>query len=304
MSDWKQLFAFTKQERNGIAVLCVLIVGAITYIALQPILFQPATVPTEIPAEYLTAGTPDPSFVNGTATTETDKNSDQPDIASIAGQTSVYQQNELFLFNPNELPEADWVRLGLTPAQAKSVKNFESKGGVFRTKEDVKKLYVISPEKYLELEPFIVIPVRDDSLPKYERKKLDIVLELNTADTSQLVKVNGIGPYFAAQIVAYRGRLGGFHHKEQLREVKGMDEEKYGQIQASFKCDSSYITRINVNTAEVSELKKHPYVTPTVASALVNYRKQHGNFRQLSDIMQCKVITPELFAKLAPYLTL
>lgn len=303
MSDWKQLFAFTKQERNGIAVLCVLIVGAIAYIALQPILFQPATVPTEIPSEYLTSGNPGTPSSNISAGTEKE-NDDQPDVAAIAGQTSVYQQNELFLFNPNGLAEADWVRLGLSPAQAKSVKNFESKGGFFKAKEDVKKLYVISPEKYLELEPYIVIPAKTDSAPSYERRKLDIVLELNTADTAQLVKVNGIGSVFAARIVAYRLRLGGFHHKEQLMEVFGMDEVKYGPIQASFKCDSSYITKINVNTAEVSDLKKHPYVTPTVATALVSYRKQHGNFKQLADIMQCKVITPELFAKLAPYLTL
>lgn len=305
MSDWKQLFAFTKQERNGIAVLCTLIVGAIAYIALQPVLFQPATIPTEIPTAYRTNVTEDVAPAeSGSNGTTTETKYDQPDLASIAGQSSVYQQNELFLFNPNGLAETEWVRLGLTPAQAKSVKNFEAKGGVFRTKEDVKKLYVISPEKYSELEPYIVIPQGADSTRTYEKKKSTVILELNTADTSQLVQVSGIGPAFAARIVAYRARLGGFHHKEQLKEVYGIDEEKYTQIQGSFKCDSTYITKINVNTAEVSQLKLHPYFTPTVANALVNYRKQHGNFKQVSDIMQCKVITRELFLKLAPYLTI
>jgi competence ComEA-like helix-hairpin-helix protein len=299
MTDWKQLLTFTKQERNGIAVLCVLLAGALAYFFLQPVLFQAATVPTEIPAGYY-------EQLNAPKNTEgvrVEKEKHEVDVAFMAGQRSLYQQNELFLFNPNGLAESDWIRLGLSPAQARSVKNFEAKGGSFRTKEDVKKLYVISPQKYKELESYIVIPQRSDST-FVKKEKAPLVIELNTADTSMLVKVNGIGSAFAQRIVAYRAMLGGFHSKEQLLEVYGMDQEKYAQIEPSLTCNPTYVTKINVNTAQVADLKKHPYFTPNTASALVNYRKQHGSFRQLQDIMQCKVITPELFEKLSPYLTL
>jgi competence protein ComEA len=299
MKDWKQIFTFTKQERNGIGVLCFLLVGAIAYLVLQPVLFQPASVPTEIPTEYY-------ERLNKADEGEAVKvfaEKTEVEVAYMAGQRSLYQWNELFLFNPNGLLEADWVRLGLSPAQAKSVKNFESKGGTFRNKEDVKKLYVISPAKYDELEKYIVIP-RDSTVPFEKKEKAKIILELNTADTLQLVNVNGIGPVFAKRIVNHRFRLGGFHSKEQLMEVNGIDQAKYTEIESSFTCDPSYVTKINVNTASVTELKKHPYFTPAVANALVNYRKQHGNFKQLSDIMQCKVITQDLFDKLSPYLTI
>jgi competence protein ComEA len=299
MNDWKQLFTFTKQERNGIGVLCVFLVGAVAYLIFQPLLFQPANVPTEIPAAYY-------EHLNKPVETEAVKvyaEKIEVEIAFMAGQRSLYQQNELFLFNPNGLAEADWVRLGLSPAQAKSVKNFEAKGGTFRSKEDVKKLYVISPEKYVELEQYIVIP-RDSSNTFVKKEKVKVVMELNTADTLQLVKVNGIWPSMAKRIVDYRFRLGGFHSKEQLLEVYGMDNAKYTEIESSFTCDPSYVSKISVNTATTSDLKKHPYFTPTAANALVNYRKQHGNFKQLSDIMQCKVITQDLFDKLSPYLSL
>lgn len=301
MSDWKQLFTFTRQERNGIIVLSVLVVGALAYLVLQPLLYAPDPVKVQIPQEFLQTSTASdvvPSEVYS------EKENDEPDNASIASTHSVYQQNELFLFNPNGLPEADWVRLGLSPAQARSVKKFEEKGGFFKTKEDVKKLYVISPEKYQQLEPYIVIPASKDSASKSEKKISNFIYELNTVDTSQLVKVNGIGPVFAERIVAYRSRLGGFHHKEQLREVYGIDEAKYNSIQASFKVDTTYIAKINVNTAEASDLKKHPYITPAVANAIVNYRKAHGPFKQVADIKQCRVVTEELYLKIAPYLTI
>lgn len=300
--NWQQLFTFTRQERNGIAVFCVLLIGTLAYLFLQPVLFQAANVPAGLPRGY-DAENYTLAALHDTSTIKREQR-EQPDLAFLAGQKSVYQQHELFLFNPNGLDEAEWIRLGLSPAQAKSVKNFESKGGNFRTKEDVKKLYVISPEKYNELEPYIVIPSRSDSTAYTPKPKAVMVMELNTADTAQLTKVNGIGPTFAYRIVAYRTMLGGFHSKEQLREIYGMDEVKYNAIQSAFTCDSSYVTKINVNTAQASDLKKHPYVTPGIATALVNYRKQHGNFKSLPDIMQCKLITPVIYEKLAPYLTL
>lgn len=304
MSDWKQIFTFTKPERNGILVLSVLVVGALSYFVLQPLLLRPDPVRVEIPKEFLQVHDSANNLLPAEFNTGSEQENDRPDVAAIAGTHSVYQQNELFLFNPNGLPEADWVRLGLSPAQARSVKNFEEKGGFFKTKEDVKKLYVISPEKYQQLEPYIVIPASKDSAAGTEKKIHNFIYELNTADTSQLVKVNGIGPVFAARIVAYRNRLGGFHHKEQLKEVYGIDEAKYRAVQSSFKVDTSYITKINVNTAEASDLKRHPYITPAVANAIVNYRKTHGLFKQLSDIKQCRVVTEELYIKIAPYLTI
>lgn len=302
MSAWKQMFTFTRPERNGIAVLSLLMAGTIGYLFLQPLLFEPANVPSELPSGYdaelyTAAAARDSSVVKR-------EQREHPDLAFLAGQKTVYQQNELFLFNPNGLPEADWVRLGLSPAQAKSVKNFENKGGVFRTKEDVKKLYVISQEKYNILEPYIVIPQRKDSTGYAQKPKAVTVLELNTVGTTQLAKVNGIDSLTAHRIVSYRYQLGGFHSKEQLHEVYGMDEARYNSVQASFTCDPSYVTKINVNTAEVSDLKNHPYVTPGIATALVNYRKQHGNYKSLPDIMQCKVITPAVYAKLSPYLSI
>ena len=130
------------------------------------------------------------------------------------------------------------------------------------------------------------------------------IIELNTADSTDLVSVDGIGPVFAKRILAYRERLGGFHSTGQLREVFGIDEERFEKISAFVKTDSTYIRKINVNTAGVSDLKKHPYISPNVAQGLVNYRKQHGTFRNVTDIRSCVLVSADLYRKIAPYLTI
>ncbi|HEU4716458.1 MAG TPA: helix-hairpin-helix domain-containing protein, partial [Bacteroidia bacterium] len=68
--------------------------------------------------------------------------------------------------------------------------------------------------------------------------------------------------------------------------------------------DSSYIQKININSATVAELKKHPYFTYNVAQALVNYRKVHGPFHSVADVTGCVLVNADLYRKIAPYLSI
>ncbi|MCA6361890.1 MAG: ComEA family DNA-binding protein [Bacteroidetes bacterium] len=232
-------------------------------------------------------------------------------VHELASEHSIYSRREKFYFNPNQLPEYKWIELGLSPAQARSVKKFEASGGKFVYRQDVKKLFVVSAELYTELEPFIVLPDepagdKQFHLPvaAHQTKPLPPVVELNAADTSALMKLEGIGPVFARRIVAYRQRLGGFHSPDQLLEVFGFDQERLELLDGKVKTDSSYIRKVNINTASAAELRRHPYFTPALAVALVNYRNTHGPFRTLPDVMRCQLFGPDLYRKLAPYLTL
>ena len=61
---------------------------------------------------------------------------------------------------------------------------------------------------------------------------------------------------------------------------------------------------INLNTASVTELMQLPHVGVKTADRIVTFRKQHGGFRRIEEVMNVKGIGEKSFAKLRPYLTL
>lgn len=128
-------------------------------------------------------------------------------------------------------------------------------------------------------------------------------VELNTADSIQLLALRGIGPAFAHRILAYRNLLGGYIRKEQLLEVYGFDNEKLGLVAGVVLVDSSLVRKININTAGMPELKKHPYIRYNLARAILSYRKQHGPFGTVGAIRGIDLLNDEVYSKLAPYLT-
>jgi competence protein ComEA len=210
-------------------------------------------------------------------------------------------------FDPNDLDLAGWQKLGLSPKQAQAVMRFTVKGGRFNTREDVQKMYTISPQVYARLEPHIKIknasPVHQvPRLPAFT-PKVKSIININTIDTLELQEIHGIGPAFARRIAKYRERLGGFHNIEQLREVYGIDSLKYEEIKTQVRIESGILRAIHINTAMFEDFKNHPYLTYKQISAIIQYRKQHGNYSSFADLKKVAILKAETVDKLAPYLS-
>lgn len=206
----------------------------------------------------------------------------------------------LFKFNPNNLPDSQWVKLGLSEHQAAIIKNFEAKGGRFYTKADVKKIYGITPAQYRQLAPYIDLPGGE----AYTSNKLNPgeVVELNTADSAKITRIHGIGPAFAKRILEYRKRLGGFRDKVQLTEVYGMDAEKFSALKAEVRVNPARTTGIRINEVEFEQLRKFPYLTYKQANAIIQYRAQHGNYRNIDDMRDIAILDEQILRKIAPYI--
>ena len=170
-------------------------------------------------------------------------------------------------------------------------------------KEDVKKMYCISPVLYASLDPYIQIAQENKPTEKKEHTIEKLLIELNSADTASLDKLKGIGPAFAKRIIKYRDMLGGYAHTEQLLEVYGFDTAKYNALSKNIFVDATQIKKLNINTATSDEMKKHPYLKFNLANLIVNYRKMHGNYKTADEIKKIDLVDEKLFVKLIPYVT-
>ena len=120
---------------------------------------------------------------------------------------------------------------------------------------------------------------------------------LNTADTTTLKTVPGIGPYYARKILEYGERLGGYVSVDQLDEIEGfpLDAKDYLTIEGATP------RMLNINTLSLNELRRHPYINFYQAKAITDYRRLHGPLKSLQDLRLSKDFPPEAIKRLEPY---
>lgn len=222
-----------------------------------------------------------------------------------------------FLFNPNDLPEESWKKMGLTDKQIRIIKNYEAKGGRFYRKEDLKKMYCISDAEYQVLMPFIRIPsgfmtlsediVENDRPPRKKKKRKKErfkMVELNSADSAELVKNLRIPPWLARRTIKYRNLIGGFYEIGQLVSVYGFDSSRMEKLQKYIMIDPSAIKTININTGSFNEISGHLYFSARIAREIINRRLENGKFTSKQQLVDDGIVSESLFLKIKHYISL
>ena len=226
---------------------------------------------------------------------------------------------ENFPFDPNTADSSQLIKLGLQSWQVHNIYKYRARGGVYRKKEDFARLYGLTVKDYHRLEPYIRIS--SDYQPAATLvgdkangangtngtngtlypKKIDSTqhVVLNTADTTTLRQVPGIGIYFAKEIVRYGQRLGGYISVDQLDEIADFPQasKKYFVVQ------QAHPKKLNVNQLTLQQLRRHPYINYYQARAIKEYCRLHGPLKSLDDLRLSRDFPPEVIQRLAPYVT-
>jgi competence protein ComEA len=155
-----------------------------------------------------------------------------------------------------------------------------------------------------------------------------LVVDLNSADRSELIQVPGLGPGLADAILTRRRDHGPFAAVEDLHDVKGIGGKTVERIRpyvtvaaadrpvetlerrptpAPMSTSPSTLGKvrlgdppIDVNAADATELQRLPGIGPTLATRIVSYRSVEA-FRSPDDLRRVKGIGPKTLEAIRPH---
>lgn len=221
-------------------------------------------------------------------------------------------EHTLFTFNPNTATKEELIQLGFPTNLANRIDNYRSKKGRFSIKSDLLKIYGMDSTFYNLLYSFIDLPaerIANNTNVKTPKETVTLKtkepFDVNQADTSQLIRIYGIGPKLSQRIIKYRNQLGGFISLDQVEEVYGLDTAVIKELKQNiFIAENFEPAKISINSATEKELAAHPYIKYPLAKAIATYRFQHGNFTSVEDLKKIASVDETFYNRIKPYLSL
>jgi DNA uptake protein ComE-like DNA-binding protein len=226
----------------------------------------------------------------------------------------------------NKVTAAQLIASGIAPEKlCKRLIKYRDKAGGFRKMADLERLYGIDNEILSRFEryyfvaadtvttgkitAFSNIPGETTSSITYVKNSkpagAPAVVDLNVADSAALEALPGLGPVLSGRIIATRNALGGcFHQVEELVMIKGMRAEWLDKAIPYLKIGAGCNTKkLNINQLDEKQLAAHPYIGFTTARRIVQYRKQHGYFKDKQALAKIYGIDSLKLEQLMHYIT-
>lgn len=210
-----------------------------------------------------------------------------------------------FAFDPNTATVENLEALGLASNTIRSIVNYRNKGGVFKKKEDFKKIYTLPDSVYQHLFEHIQITEQPTYTAKsaYQPKSYQKI-DINSATAEDFQQFKGIGPSYAKRILKMKEGLGGFISVQQIGELYKLPDSTFQLMLPYLECAPTTVQQLNVNTATLDELKAHPYLRWFHAKAIIHYRETEGKWKSI-DLLQILTEFDDgkgTFEKVKPYL--
>lgn len=233
-SVWKEFIVSSKKERRAVFLMLLIV----SFIISLPLLFPAKKLELSINEslqkqldEYQQQH-PEHNYNNKFS------NNSAPQ-ADTSYQTKA--TGTLFQFDPNTLNEDGFNQLGLNNKVIHTLINYRNKGGYFKSPQDIKKIYGLSPADANRLIPYIQISsTAKNKNYDYEDKQPPVkqltsnetyhTININTATADEWKSLPGIGEVLGNRIVKFRNATGGFNTVDDVKKTYGLSDSTFNLI--------------------------------------------------------------------------
>ncbi len=217
---------------------------------------------------------------------------------------------ERFEFDPNTIDSLDILRLGFKPFMAHNWLQYRRHGGKIYSCKKLRSIFGIDTllvDSLCALTRFESVRNNNkDSVSRYVPKK-PFNFELNSADTTLLSQLPGIGSGRAKMIVNRRNVLGGFYSPEQLKEIENIPDSIVDNLIPYISIELDSLKKIDINKSSIKRLHRHPYIDYYQAKAIYDLRwdkKHKGKISDLEELRSLKEFENDEFERAINYLTI
>ncbi|MGB1211419.1 MAG: ComEA family DNA-binding protein [Lacinutrix venerupis] len=271
----KSHFKFSKQQRNGIFLLLVLIIVLQCVYAFVEFPLKDVTINSKELEEF------------------------QAEIDSLKLVEIENRKPKIYPFNPNFITDYKGYALGMSNEEIDRLLKFRAKNQWINSAKQFQQVTGVSDSVFNRISPYFKFPdwVTNPKPKKQYTKSFNTnktkteaqKIDLNKATVAQLQSVYGIGEYYANSIIKYRTKQNGFISMVELGEVYGLKPETIEEIKKSFTLKTPReINKININTATKAQLVTVRYIDYEIAHNIIEYRTLHEGIKSLDDLIKVK----------------
>jgi len=292
MKIFKSHFWYTKNQRNGILLLLIII------IFLQLIL------------HFKNFDSHQMVDLSQSKITSYNKQLD-----SLKKKSSKKKKFKIYPFNPNYISDYKGYQLGMNVDEIDRLLAHREQKLYVNSAKEFQTITKVSDSLLQKISPFFKFPEwvqKKNNNKNYQQRYIPnsrinvseiTTVDINKATLKDFTAIEGVDEYISERIIKYRSKLQGFSFKDQLFEVWGLDELIANKILSTFSIKNKpIIKKVNINTASFKEVLSNPYIDYELCVKIFDYRDEVAELQSISEIKNIEGFPIKKYNRIVLYL--
>ena len=199
---------------------------------------------------------------------------------------------KIYPFNPNYITDYKGYSLGMSTDEIDRLLAFRKENKWVNSTNEFQKVTKVSDSLLNKIAPYFKFPDwvtksnRNQFKTTYKKKSIQ-KFNLNTATTSQLETIYGIGPSFSKRIINYREKNNGFASYVELGAIYGLSPETITKVKEStIIINPREVVRFNLNNVTRNQLVTIPSIDYELAFNIIEYRSLNVGFKSVEELLK------------------